>query len=116
MSRNGLFDTEVNFFPYPSNHFQTVICGELLEHLQYDPMHMMQEIHRVLKPGGVLVLTTPNAISLRAVASVLRGSHPALYSRYPRSVNGKTVEHRHAREYTPAEVSSLLEARYIEPN
>jgi SAM-dependent methyltransferase len=62
LSRNGLFDAEVDFFLYPSNHFQTVICGGLLEHLHYDPMLMMQEIHRVLKPGGVLVLTTPNAI------------------------------------------------------
>ena len=42
-----------------------------LEHLQKDPMHMMTEIHRVLKANGTLVLTTPNAVSLRALRAVI---------------------------------------------
>src|SRR5262249_26687031 len=66
-----LFDAEVHTFPYTSNHFSTVLCCELLEHLQHDPMWMLSEIHRVLKPGGVLLLTTPNVISARAVATVV---------------------------------------------
>ena len=103
-----LFDAEFDCFPYPSNHFRAVICGELLEHLQSDPMHMMHEIHRVLRPDGVLVLTTPNVVSLRAVASVLRGSHPAFHGSYPRPLSAQASERRHAREYTPPEVSRLL--------
>jgi SAM-dependent methyltransferase len=103
-----LFDAEIDEFPYASNYFNTLICAELLEHLQYDPMHMLSEINRVLRPGGLLVLTTPNAVSLRATASVLRGSHPSFYSRYPRSDKGVATERRHAREYTPSEVSRLL--------
>ena len=47
-------------FPYPDAHFATVICGELIEHLFEDPMHLMSEVNRILKPGGHLVLTTPN--------------------------------------------------------
>jgi SAM-dependent methyltransferase len=100
-----LFDAESDPFPYPSHHFDTVVCGELLEHLEHDPMHMMSEIYRVLKPSGVLVLTTPNAVSMRALVRILQGSHPGLYSRY---TNRTTVERRHAREYTPTEVSQLL--------
>lgn len=100
-----LFDAEIDPFPYPSHHFDTVVCGELLEHLQDDPMRMMNEIHRVLKPGGVLVLTTPNAVSMRALMLILRGSHPGLYTRYPHRA---AVERRHAREYTPTEISQLL--------
>ena len=100
-----LFDAESDPFPYSSRYFDTVVCGELLEHLQHDPMQLMSEIYRVLKPAGVLVLTTPNAVSMRALMSILRGSHPALYSRY---TNRTTVERRHAREYTPAEISQLL--------
>ncbi len=106
--RIDLFDAEVDSFPYPSNHFRTVICGELLEHSLSDPMHMIHETHRVLKPDGLLVLTTPNAVSLRAVASVLRGLHPAFHGSYPRPLSAQAAERRHAREYTPPEVSRLL--------
>lgn len=105
-----LFNVEIDPFPYPSNHFDTVLCCEILEHLTQDPMRMMAEIHRILKPGGILLLTTPNASSLHAIFSVLNGNHPAFYNRYPRppQLSPEAVLSRHAREYTPAEIVSLL--------
>ncbi len=47
-----LFDAEKDMFPYPNEHFDTVLCCELIEHLPSDPMHMMSEINRILRPGG----------------------------------------------------------------
>ena len=58
-----LFNAEQIRFRIANEHFKTVLCCELLEHLPNDPMHMMTEINRVLKPGGHLVLTTPNIAS-----------------------------------------------------
>ncbi len=104
-----LFDCERDTFPYPDGSFATVLCGELLEHLRWDPMHMMSEICRVLRPGGILVLTTPNVVSLRALAAVIQGAHPGFYNRYP-DPQFASHETRHEREYTPAEISRLLEA------
>jgi glycosyltransferase involved in cell wall biosynthesis/predicted SAM-dependent methyltransferase len=101
------FDAERDMFPYEDAAFATVLCCELLEHLQADPMHMMAEIHRILKPGGCLVLTTPNIASLRSVASLLQGFHPMLFPAYLHPE--KRDEARHAREYTPGEISALLE-------
>jgi hypothetical protein len=52
------FDLERDFYPYPSAHFKTIVCAEVLEALSEDPMYMMDEIHRILRPGCHLVLTT----------------------------------------------------------
>jgi len=100
-----LFDAERVKFPYPTNHFDTVVCGQILEHLRHDPIAMMSEIYRILKPGGFLVLTTPNAISMNALTAILCGTQPGPQVRF-RS-HGET-EPRYAREYTPTEISQLL--------
>lgn len=101
------FDCEVDRFPYPDGYFDTVLCCELLEHLKSDPMHMMSEINRVLKSNGVLLLTTPNAASLRALRAILHGENPNLFSHY--GIPGLSVAPRHAREYAPREVLRLFE-------
>ena len=96
------FDAEKDRFPYPDGHFSTVLCCELIEHLFEDPMHLMSEVNRILKPGGHLVLTTPN---IGGAARHLR--HPAgLPSRdssTPTSGRAQVgeVDARHNREYTP---------------
>jgi len=103
-----LFNAELDTFPYLNEHFKTVLCCELLEHLPTDPMHMMAEIHRILKPGGYLVLTTPNIASARSIAAVLQGFHPQLFSTYLRPKDGET-DARHHREYTTSEIRQLLD-------
>ncbi len=52
------FDLERDFYPYPSAHFRTILCADVLESLTHDPMYMLDEIHRILRPGCDLVLTT----------------------------------------------------------
>jgi hypothetical protein len=52
------FDPERDFYPYPSAHFKAILCCEMLETLVHDPMYMMDEIHRTLRPGCHLVFTT----------------------------------------------------------
>jgi glycosyltransferase involved in cell wall biosynthesis/SAM-dependent methyltransferase len=103
-----LFNAESDSCPYAEEHFKTVLCCELLEHLPNDPMHMMAEINRVLKPGGHLVLSTPNIASARSIAAVLQGFHPQLFSTYIRPKHGET-DARHHREYTTTEIRQLLE-------
>ncbi|NML23598.1 class I SAM-dependent methyltransferase [Pseudoflavitalea sp. G-6-1-2] len=43
----------------PSNNFDTVICFQVIEHIE-DDHALLREMKRVLKPGGTLYLTTPN--------------------------------------------------------
>jgi glycosyltransferase involved in cell wall biosynthesis/SAM-dependent methyltransferase len=103
-----LFDAERGIFPYPDGHFSTVLCCELIEHLGHDPMHLMSEVNRILKPGGHVVLTTPNLISLRSLSAVLLGYHPGLFSSYLRPDLETSMDERHHREYTPIEIHLLL--------
>ncbi|HVV47616.1 MAG TPA: methyltransferase domain-containing protein, partial [Bryobacteraceae bacterium] len=103
------FDAERDIFPYADASFDTVLCCELIEHLFADPMHMMSEINRILKPGGHLVLTTPNLSSLRAISAILQGYHPAFFPAYIRPRReGEEAEARHNREYVPMEIQHLL--------
>ena len=51
--------------PYPDQEFDLVTCTEVLEHLE-DYRGTLREINRVLQPGGVLVLTTPNVLNLKS--------------------------------------------------
>lgn len=104
-----LFDAEKDVFPYPDGHFATALCCELIEHLQEDPMHMMWELNRILRPGGHLVLTTPNIASLRAVSSILHCYHPGFFPNYIKpSAKGEAAP-RHNREYSPLEIRTLLD-------
>lgn len=42
----------------PSERYDTVFCSEVLEHVPL-PCDALAELHRVLKPGGSLILTVP---------------------------------------------------------
>lgn len=45
--------------PFPENTFDFVVSSEVIEHTP-DPYKALHEIYRVLKPGGTMVLSTPN--------------------------------------------------------
>jgi glycosyltransferase involved in cell wall biosynthesis/SAM-dependent methyltransferase len=98
-------DVERDRFPFPDDHFDVALCCELIEHLREDPMHMLVELHRVVKWGGLLILTTPNITSAFSVQEALAGRSPIFYSLY----NRQSPADRHSREYTPGEVRLALE-------
>jgi SAM-dependent methyltransferase len=53
-------DIEKDALPYASDSFDLIIFAEILEHLRLNPLHALREIYRVLKPGGRILLSTPN--------------------------------------------------------
>jgi ubiquinone biosynthesis O-methyltransferase len=48
--------------PFEDGSFDVVVCSEVIEHVDH-PGNVLSEINRVLVPGGVLVLSTPNTKS-----------------------------------------------------
>jgi SAM-dependent methyltransferase len=99
-------DLELDPLAFPSQSMDLVVCGEVIEHMSRDPMYLLAEVNRVLKPGGLLVLTTPNVTSLWSLERLLKGHWPYLYPVYNRF--GSTD--RHNVEYSPRELRTLLEA------
>lgn len=51
----------------PDDSVDIVLFTEIIEHLAFNPRAMWREIQRVLKPGGRVVVTTPNHYALRSV-------------------------------------------------
>ncbi len=86
-------------FPIEDEKFGFVSCVEGIEHLQ-DHFEFVRECHRVLKPGGRLVLSTPNILNL---ASRLKFLMSGFYSLVPRPINEFSLvpvfDHIHPQTY-----------------
>ena len=50
---------DIQRIPIDSDTFDIVVSSEVIEHVK-DPFKAICELHRVLRPGGILALTTPN--------------------------------------------------------
>ena len=53
-----LAQSDIGRLPFKNNCFDQVICSEVMEHISEEKT-ALQELTRVLKPGGILVITVP---------------------------------------------------------
>jgi len=87
--------------------FDAVICAGVLEHMPHTPRPLLDTLNRILKPGGILVMDTPNLGYLYKRLALLEGQsifaplHDQYFTELP--FEG------HHREYTVHEVTWLLQ-------
>lgn len=79
--------------PFPDNYFDLVFALDIMEHVERDDL-MIQEIRRVLRPGGCLIATVP--------------AHPDLWSDHDDALH-------HHRRYTPDTLLALLRLGGLKP-
>ncbi len=105
-------DIETEQLPFGDESHDLAVFNELFEHLRIDPIFTMSEVCRVLRPDGMLLLSTPNLRSLRGIYNYLVRNRAyscsaELYEEYRKL---HTLGHMgHVREYTSAEVVEFLE-------
>jgi len=71
--RQGDLNSKID---YPGEHFECVFGLSVLEHL-LNPCNFLRESHRCLKPGGTLVVLTPNISTFFTIALLLVGKMPS---------------------------------------
>ena len=70
MCRFGHADFNIDQLPFPEGKFDLVTCTEVFEHLE-NYRHALREAARVLKPGGLLVVSTPERFDAQIPLGVL---------------------------------------------
>ena len=94
--------------------FDTILCWETMEHLNFNPVKIVREFHRVLKPGGRVCITVPNKASFQSILALILGrSERALIDSYYEFEdyisNGKKAFYGfHWREYSRSELRHLF--------
>lgn len=103
-------DIESTPLPALDETYDSILCSEVLEHLDVDPMFMLSELNRVLKTGGTLVLSTPNSCSTQSLWKLLRGYEPYFYMQYHKDRS----PYRHNYEYSKRTLKTVVEAAGFE--
>lgn len=83
--------------------FDVIIMGDIIEHF-FDTDTFLKNVYNVLKKGGLILISTPNIVSLgRRLMSVI-GKNP--YCEYSAKNDGINVGH--IRYYAPADIKTQL--------
>jgi SAM-dependent methyltransferase len=91
--------------PVENESVHCVLIADVLEHICHSPKRVMQDIYRVLKPGGVCIATVPNATRLTIRIKVALGysNWPYIGEYYDSPFHGG-----HHHEYTSSELKEIF--------
>lgn len=104
-------DLEAEQMPFRADLYDAVVFNELFEHLRINLVFTMGEVYRVLKPEGVLLLSSPNLRSLTGIFNFLFRNRAFscsgdVYAQYRKL--DELGHMGHVREYTTLEVADFL--------
>jgi SAM-dependent methyltransferase len=98
-------DIEHEPLPIEGNTIDVVSAFEIIEHFKFGPQMFVKECNRILKPGGALVLSTPNICSARSIANAIEGTSPCECREYHRVLSYGRI---HPLEYDYSQLHSLF--------
>jgi SAM-dependent methyltransferase len=89
-------NVESEAIPLPDGSADAVVCNQVIEHLK-NVFHAMDELARIVRPGGLLLLSTPNLAAAHNVALLALGRQPTTLAIRGSHVRGYAV--RDARRF-----------------
>ncbi len=81
--------------------YDIIVLAEVIEHLYTSPLRVLPFLHALLKPHGILIVQTPNAVALHQRVKMLLGRNPYTL------INPDPTEPKHFREYTAQELRAF---------
>lgn len=92
---------DVHHLPYPTNIFGGYLSFGVVEHFEHGPAAVLAEAHRVLRPGGILVLTVPHPNFVEGLRNTVNRLFPARLAKVgPRAEYYETTyTHRQLAQY-----------------
>lgn len=108
-------DVETQSLPYDDCSVDVVVFNEIFEHLRINPIATFVQLRRVLKSDGLLIMSTPNGLSLKRLTSLwLRGRPgPPIHDEYAKLA--RLGHMGHVREYSINEGLDFLRALAFVP-
>jgi SAM-dependent methyltransferase len=106
------FDLEKGF-PFPDASFDVVTAFEVIEHVVSTPRVLLREAARVLKPGGLLYLGTPNVCAWGKVRRLISHVHPYDSPSYSMDFHERHPM-CHVYEYDPWTLQELVKSEGFE--
>jgi SAM-dependent methyltransferase len=92
--------------PFPDGQFSVITFSETLEHLPVERLNfVLDEISRVLRPGGLLIASSPNQASLENRIHLFKGKSILDLPNHNPLAKGVFG---HIRLYTPDEIGSMM--------
>lgn len=91
----------------PDASYDLVMCGGVIEHVPHTPRPLLEAFARVLRPGGVLVLDTPNQAYVYNRQKLIRGE--SIMAPIAQQFLSEGAFEGHHREFTAAEGVWMLE-------
>lgn len=86
--------------PFSSRKFDMILVSDVPEYVEHNPTQLFKEVTRLLKPGGVLIITATNLLRFNNLTRIFLG--------HKRGVKASRAAADYYCEYTAPELSYLL--------
>ncbi|MBI3190737.1 class I SAM-dependent methyltransferase [archaeon] len=95
----------IDNIPSPDKHFDVIIASHIIEHVK-NVDKSIEQIYRKLKPGGRVIITTPNYASLWPLAEIVFDKALA--------EKGYSLHEQHVTKFNAAHLKSLMKSAGFE--
>lgn len=100
---NVVCDLAREAMPFADEEFDVLVASEVLGHFKFHPSRFFKEALRVLRPGGLIIITSPNLLRLNNIAKMFFGYKSGSDIKDEQQYTGEY------REFTAAEIIYLVQ-------